>query len=196
MEPESQAPPVDIDARLARARETVAAAATTVKDALGDIIALTGTPPAANQPLWRRLDVFARADLKDVFDAEAQADIADDLRPLVSLHYRFTDARWEISRAAGQPDRDVLIGHGSSAIITTTTIDSVEILAEVFTTVADAIESLRIRLTAQTVFASAPIPISVRAYVREIQTAIARISTAPDTAWTWESQVDVSPDAD
>jgi hypothetical protein len=134
--------------------------------------------------------VFARTDLKDILSAEAQADIADRLRPLVSLHNRLTDARWEISASDDSATPDVLSGHGSGSI-TVTTIGAIELLAEVFTTVAGAIESLDTRLTAQRVF-SAPIPISVPAYVREIQTSTARISTAPDDAWTWESHLDAS----
>jgi hypothetical protein len=190
MEPESHASLGDTDARLMRARETVTSSATQIKNSLGSIIALTGTPTQANQPLWRRLDVFARTDLKEILSAEAQADIADRLRPLISLHNRLTDARWELSTPAGSSTRDVLSGHGSGSI-TVTTIGAVELLAEVFTTVAGAIESLDTRLTAQSVF-SAPIPISVPAYVREIQASTARISTAPDAAWMWESHLDAS----
>jgi hypothetical protein len=190
MESESHGSLGDTDARLARAREIVTSSATQIKNSLGSIIALAGTPSQANQPLWRRLDVFARTDLKDILSAEAQADIADRLRPLVSLHNRLTDARWEISASDDSATPDVLSGHGSGSI-TVTTIGAIELLAEVFTTVAGAIESLDTRLTAQRVF-SAPIPISVPAYVREIQTSTARISTAPDDAWTWESHLDAS----
>lgn len=188
METESHETPGDTGARLARAQHTVVSAATRIKNALGSIITLAGTPPQANQPLWRRLDVFARTDLGDTLSADAQADIADRLRPLVSLHNRLTDARWEISTVDASQHRGVLTGHGSGSI-TTTTIDAIDLLAEVFTTVADAIESLDTRLTAQSVF-SAPIPISVPAYVREIQASTARISTAPDAVWLWESHLD------
>ena len=190
MESESHESLGDTGARLMRARETVTSSATQIKNSLGSIIALTGTPTQANQPLWRRLDVFARTDLKDILSAEAQADIADRLRPLVSLHNRLTDARWERSTAAESSTGDLLSGYGSGSI-TVTTIGAIELLAEVFTTVAGAIESLDTRLTAQSVF-SAPIPISVPAYVREIQASTARISTAPESAWTWESHLDAS----
>ena len=174
-----------------RARETVTSAATQIKNSLGSIIALTGTPTQANQPLWRRLDVFARTDLKDTLSAEAQADIAARLHPLVSLHNRLADARWEQpSTAAESSTGDILSGHGTGSI-TVTTIGAIELLAEVFTAVAGAIESLATRLTAQSVF-SAPIPISVPAYVREIEASTARISTAPDPAWTWESHLEAS----
>lgn len=196
MEPESHASLDDTDARLTRAQNSVASSATQIKNALGDIIALTGTPPPANQPLWRRVDVFARTDLTDTLGADAQTAIADCLHLLVSLHNRLTDARWEIATARDSAGRDILRGRGSgittaTTTTTTTTTDSLELLAEVFTTVADALESLDTRLTAQTVF-TAPIPISMRAYVREIQASTARISTHPDAAWTWESHLDAN----
>lgn len=196
MDSESHASPGDADARLTRARNIVASSATQIKDALGSIIALTGTPTPANQPLWRRVDVFARTDLKDHLSADAQAEIADCLRLLVSLHNRLTDARWEIVTAPDSEDGGILRGHGSgitttTTSTTTTTTDSIELLADVFTTVAGALESLDTRLTARTVF-DAPIPISVRAYVREIRASTARISTHPDAVWKWESHLDAN----
>lgn len=188
MEPESHASAVGPEARLTRARNIVDSSAVQIKNSLGSIIALTGTPPPTNQPLWRRLDVFERADLDDNLSAAAQADIAHDLRPLVSLHDRLAHARWTISTASDSPPQDGLAGHGGG-ITTATTIGSIELLAEVFTIVSSAVESLATRLTAKTVF-GAPIPISEPAYVREIRAGIARVSTDPDAAWTWESHLD------
>lgn len=194
MDPESHAAQGDTDARLTRARSSVTSSAIQIKNALGSIIALTSTPPPANQPLWRRVDVFARTDLADILSTDAQTDIADCLRMLVSLHNRLTDTRWEISAERDSAGRDILRGHGSGvtttkSTTTTTTTESIELLADVFTTVADALVSLDTRLTAQTVF-TAPIPLSLRAYVREIQASTARVSTQPDAAWTWESHLD------
>lgn len=194
MEPESHAPARDADARLTRAQQSVASSAIQIKNALGGILALAGTTPPANQPLWRRVDVFARTDLKDTLRADAQTDIADCLRLLVSLHNRLTDARWEISTAGDSEGREILVGRGSgvtttTTAATTTTTESIELLAEVFTTVAGTLESLDTRLTAQSVF-TAPIPISLRAYVREIQASTARVSTDPDPVWMWESHLD------
>jgi hypothetical protein len=194
MEPESHASPGDARTRLTRAQNSAISSATQIKNALGSIIALTGTPPPANQPLWRRVDVFARTDLKDLLAADARSDIAACLRVLVSLHNRLTDTRWEISATADPAGSEVLRGRGSgntttTTAITTTTTESIELLADVFATVGDSLESLDTRLTAQTVF-TAPLPISVRAYVREIQAATARVSTQPDDAWTWESHLD------
>ncbi|WEK61193.1 MAG: hypothetical protein P0Y60_00095 [Candidatus Microbacterium colombiense] len=193
MEPESHASLGDAKARLSRAQNSAASSAMQITNALGSIIASTGTPTPANQPLWRRVDVFSRTDLDGILRAEAQSDIADCLRVLVSLHTRLTDARWEISSAAGEGDSDVLIGHGSgiTTMTTTTTVDALELLAEVLAAVAGALESLDTRLTAQTVF-DTPIPISVPAYVREIQASTARVSTQPDAVWTWESHLDAN----
>lgn len=188
MEPESHAAGLDTEARLSRARSSIDASAMQIKNALGSIIALTDTPTHSNQPLWRRLDVFARADLGDILGADAQSDIAHYLRPLVSLHDRLAGARWEVSSADEAPTEATLTGRGGGTT-TTTTIAAVELLAEIFTAVAGAIESLNTRLTAQTIF-TAPIPTSERAYVREIQTIAARISTASDSVWTWETWPD------
>lgn len=188
MEPESPAADSDEAARLTRARDTVNAAAMQIITALGSILALAGTTAHTNQPLWRRLDVFSRADLAGVLDAEAQADIAHHLRPLVALQNRLANARWRVAASDDPAARAALTAHGGGST-TTTTIESIELLAEVFTTVAASIDSLDTRLTAQSVF-SAPIPISLPAYIREIQTATARISTGPDAVWTWQSRPD------
>lgn len=194
MEPESHAAAGDSRARLAKAQSSATSSALRITHALGSIIALTGPQPPANQPLWRRVDVFARADLGEVISPGAQKDIADSLRLLVSLHNRLTDTRWTLPTAHDSAGRSILTGHGGGVTTTTstttaTTLESVELLADVFRTVAGSLESLDTRLTAQTVF-TAPLPISMRAYVREIQAATARVSTQPDDAWTWESHLD------
>lgn len=188
MEPESPESDSNADARLTRARDTVTSSAMQIINALGSILTLAGTTAHPNQPLWRRLDVFARADLKGVLGNDVQADIVHHLRPLVSLQNRVASAQWQISTTHEAAEQETVTGRGSGST-TTTTIAAIELLADVFTTVAEAIGSLDTRLTAQTVF-SAPIPISLPAYLREIQTATAQISTGPDAVWTWESRPD------
>lgn len=188
MEPESQTSDSSTAARLARAQGTVAASAAQIKTSLGSILDLAGTPTTANQPFWRRLDVFARADLGRVLRADAQTDIARRLSPLVSLHDRLADARWEILPAVGADASETLAGHASGSTVTTT-IDAVELLAQVFAGLAETFESLATRLTARTVL-DAPIPSSLRAYTREISELTGRVSTLPDAVWQWDARLD------
>lgn len=188
MEPESHTSDSGTADRLTRAQSSVVASATQIRNSLGNILELAGSPMTANQPFWRRLDVFARADLGRVLRADAQADIARYLSPLVSLHDRLADARWEILPPAGPDAPEALAGHASGSTVTTT-IEAIELLAQVFAGLAETLESLATRLTARTLL-DAPIPSSLRAYTREISDLTGRVSTLPDPVWQWDARLD------
>lgn len=174
--------------RLERAQRTVGSSALRIKHALGSMLELAGVPTHANQPLWRRLDAFASADLKGVISADAQADISRHLHDLSALHARVADVRWEAVAASESPDHETVTGHGGDGTITTT-VSAIELLAELVTTVAGALEYINTRLTAQIMFGDAAIPGSVRAYVRDIRATVERMATEPDLAWTRESRL-------
>lgn len=170
--------------RLDRARGVVTKAATEINHALGGIVDLTGFPARADQTLGKRLRTFAGADLENVLESDAQAEIADSLGLVIEYRNRIEHDQWTTLQPLREdPESEPVRGIGEISYIDTT-LPAMELLAEVFATIADVAESLYSRLVAQQMFDRFD-DSADRSAAREIGRAVSRITSRLDPRWRW-----------
>lgn len=172
------------DERLHRARGVVTKAATEINHALGGIVGLTGLPTRADQTLGKRLRTFATADLTDVFESDSQAEIADSLGLIVDYRNRIEHDQWTtLQPLRDDPASEPVRGVGDISYIDTS-LPAIELLAEVFETIADVADSLYSHVVAQQMFDRLD-DTADRSAAREIGRAVSRITSRPDPRWRW-----------
>lgn len=170
--------------RLDSARGLITKSATEINHALGGIVDLTGCPARADQTLGRRLGAFAAADLEDILPSDAQADIADSLGLVIDYRNRIEHDQWTtLQPPRDDPTAELVRGIGEISYIDTT-LPAIELLADVFATLADTAESIYSSLLAQQLLDQSMDDVG-RAAARAIGRAVARVTSQPDPSWRW-----------
>lgn len=184
MEREWYAAGIARQARLDMVRGVITKSATEISHALGGIVDLTGFPARADQMLGKRLGAFAAADLLDILPSDAQADIADTVGLIIDYRNRIEHDQWTtLQPTRDDPSAELVRGIGEISYIDTT-LPAIELLAEVFATVADVAESLYSELVARHLWERVS-DTTGREAAREIARAVARITSRPDPRWRW-----------
>ncbi|WP_102191509.1 hypothetical protein [Microbacterium aurantiacum] len=159
-------------------------AATELNHALGGIVDLTGFPVRADQTLGKRLRGFTLADLEDILPPDAQADIADSVGLVAEYRNRIEHDQWTtLQPLRDEPNSEPVRGIGEISYIDTT-LPAIELLAEVYATLADLAESLYSDLVAQQMLERVAYETG-REAAREIGRAVSRITSQPDPRWRW-----------